>query len=106
MNSDSTFFGFFGKLISSTDAASSMRWCFVFTYVLLNTTVWIVWASLSIANMRMEPWTTELGLAYAAGLTVATGGKLLQAKWQTEEETKVKRDEGIAEVAITKEELK
>ena len=77
---------FFGRLISNVDPTSSMRWVFVFTFILLNTTLWIVWASLSIANMTMMEIPTGLGFAYASALAVTTGGKVLQSRYDTQKE--------------------
>ena len=70
---------FFLGLISKATPASSMRWVFVFTFILLNTTLWSVWIGLSLAKMEMQNIPEGLGLAYAAALTIVTGGKIIQS---------------------------
>lgn len=66
-------------LSSEKKSASAMRWVFLFTALMLNTTVWGIWAAISLYRGVLQEIPNGVYLAYWGALTVATGGKVAQS---------------------------
>ncbi len=64
--------------MSNDSSISSMRFAFIYSYVLLITALVLVWAIVSLYEMRLADIPGNLWLFVSSILAIITGGKLWQ----------------------------
>jgi hypothetical protein len=71
---------FVTAMLSNNASVSSMRFAFVFTFIIVMTTFMIVWAIVSLKSspLQLADIPTNLWLCLATMMGIVTGGKLFQ----------------------------
>lgn len=70
---------YFGKLITSGNATSSMRWLMIINFILTSTLVWGVWMIMCVKNSQIADIPMGVLYTYLGINGVTVGGKAFQS---------------------------